>query len=527
MQRLVYILLLLLLPIQIMGKRDSLLWVGIKNAGIVFQQGTYDSVLVQAQRLLIIAESQEDVLAESQLHSLMGFCYQEQGDQRQAMQEFDQSVTIGETHQFLQKAKKAKHHLYHTIMLPAYSQLSTYYYKKNLEKGVKYAKSGIAWIAPCEDARLRVSSMSCFSEVLMAHKDYMLLYEPMKQAVADAIRQNQVDIALQMTAYLVQIERQIFHRSPSDIPWIKAGKELLSVAKTEHPKTLFLSAVSSADKGEATENTVKKTEKADTVPEQAIQESRMRQDSIQTRIQYIHVRNQRIVVVGVILLLLLVIFFGYILWLRHLRKRKEKESERQLKESYLEGIEQERSRLARELHDGVSNQLLAVEMKLNADGLTEQTMRLLNESREQVRRFSHELMPPEFELATLDEIVEQYVFQMNGVHGKHIVYESSENVDWSTIPHEKAYELYRMVQEAVTNVLKHSEATVVLVKMTMETGHLHVSVSDNGHGETSSSGKGIGLRTMQQRAEAIGAVLRNEHTERGGIILIDLETSSL
>ena len=106
----------------------------------------------------------------------------------------------------------------------------------------------------------------------------------------------------------------------------------------------------------------------------------MRQDSIQTRIQYIHVRNQRIVVVGVILLLLLVIFFGYILWLRHLRKRKEKESERQLKESYLEGIEQERSRLARELHDGVSNQLLAVEMKLNADGLTEQTMRLLNES---------------------------------------------------------------------------------------------------------------------------------------------------
>ena len=73
MQRLVYILLLLLLPIQIMGKRDSLLWVGIKNAGIVFQQGTYDSVLVQAQRLLIIAESQEDVLAESQLHSLMGF----------------------------------------------------------------------------------------------------------------------------------------------------------------------------------------------------------------------------------------------------------------------------------------------------------------------------------------------------------------------------------------------------------------------------------------------------------------------
>lgn len=507
-------LVLFLFAIHVMGKRDSLLWVGVKNVSAEFQAGAIDSAMVNAQRLLVISEKQNDALALSQLHSLIGFCLREKGQEDRAMKEMEQCVAIGETNLFLQKAAKAKHSLYYTIMLPAYSMLSTYYYKKGETQGTLYAKKGMEWIASCKDAQLRAVSMSVFSEVLMAQREYRIIYEPLKQAVADALKENQPDLALAMTAYLVEIEHQVLHRDSADIPWIKVGNDLLAHAKTEHSKTLFLSAVNMNPwkTKELTDNgKVHANHKLDTaVDNQALADQTHLGT---TRIEYVQVRNQRIIIIVAILGILLFLFLCYTLWQRRLRNKKDKETELQIKESYLEGLEDERSRLARELHDGVSNQLLAVEMKLNSDGLTEQTLQLLNESREQVRRFSHELMPPEFELATLDEILAHYTSQLNGIHGCHITYQSlPTDADWTAIPHSKAYELYRMVQETVTNVLKHSEATELTVLMTLENNTVTITVQDNGHATSVKPTKGIGLRTIQQRAETIGAIISEEKT---------------
>lgn len=524
-RHLLIITLLLFLSIDANGKRDSLLWVGIKNVSITFQSGSSDSALVSARQLLTIAEQRDDALALSQLHSLIAFCLKEQGREQDAMQEFAQSVAIGEAHQFLQKATKARHDLYYTIMLPAYSLLTTYYNKKGqTANSVGYAKEGIAWVTSCNNVPLRVNAMSAFSEVLMDHKEYMLLYEPMKQAVADAVKQHQTDVALQMTAYLVQIESHALHRAPADIPWIKAGRELMAYAKTEHSKTLFLSAVSSVDKEDTSEHTVKETEKTSTIPLQAEDENEERQDSIQTRVQYIQVRNQRIVVVVVILALLLVVFFGYILWQRHLRRRKEQEAEMKMKAQYIKGLEQERNRLAKELHDGVSNQLLAVEMKLNEEGTKEQAIQMLNESREQVRRVSHELMPPEFSYATLDEVISHYVLELDEANHCDIsCHLNPPDPDWSAIPPQEALEIYRIVQEAVGNALKHSGATTIAVGMHKTGQETAITISDNGTSEEKTTTSGIGMRTMKQRAQLIGATLEFRKNKYGHVVKLNIE----
>ncbi len=521
---------LLFLTLQAVGKRDSLLWAGIQKVGAAYQQGALDSALVSAQRLLPLAEQHDDALAQAQLHCLVGFCLNDQGHEQQAVQALTKTIHFGESHDFLTKATKARHDLYFTIMLPAYSILSTYYYnKRDFQRASNFAKKGMEWNAACHLPALRVGSISAFSEVLMARKDYQPIYEPMKQAVADAIRLKQTDFALQLTAYIVQIERLELHRDTSDIPWIKAGRQLMALAKTEHAKTLFLNAVNMTIEKEKESDipapTATPIQPSSPTPQPtSLQPSNIGRQSSITSPQAPVTKSQSSTLIVIALGVLLLLFLCYLFWQRRQQKQKNREAERQRKESYIEGMEQERSRLARELHDGVSNQLLAIEMKLNADGLTEQTMQLLNESREQVRRFSHELMPPEFEHATLDEILQDYAWKMDGTHNCHISYQSSpEDTDWSQLPHEKAYEIYRIVQEALTNALKHAKATEISVIMCLTGHHLEVSVCDKGSRNSLLSGDGIGLRTMRQRAESIGATLNYNPTEEGGYVVLTLE----
>nr|WP_250716731.1 histidine kinase [Bacteroides fragilis] len=81
---------------------------------------------------------------------------------------------------------------------------------------------------------------------------------------------------------------------------------------------------------------------------------------------------------------------------------------------YLEGLEVERNRLAKELHDNVSNELLAIKMKI-ADGTSsrEEVLDTLQALQTEVRGISHDLMPPVFKYASLSEILQDYVYQRN------------------------------------------------------------------------------------------------------------------
>lgn len=185
---------------------------------------------------------------------------------------------------------------------------------------------------------------------------------------------------------------------------------------------------------------------------------------------------------------------------------------RQLTEQYIEGLEVERQRMARELHDGVCNDLLAVQMRLPDD-----QARMLDACRESVRRISHELMPPEFAYANLDEVIRYYINKQEGATSR-IEYAASAE-DWSTVPDSIALEVYRIVQEAVGNAIKHSGADLITVKMTMNDGTLQVEIADNGTFAPSTR-RGQGLGSMRRRASSIGGELTVEHPENGGTRLI-------
>lgn len=225
------------------------------------------------------------------------------------------------------------------------------------------------------------------------------------------------------------------------------------------------------------------------------------------------------------------LLFGVIAFIvyagRQKHKRMQKELEfaalradigRQLTSHYVEGLENERKRMARELHDGVCNDLLAIQMSM-ADGKSkENIVELLDKCRESVRRISHELMPPEFAYASIDEVVRFFVRkQADANSGKiDISYVSTaEGMSWEDVPDSISLEVYRIAQEAVGNAVKHSGCDTIRVALCLAPDSITLSVVDNGK-YGAAKGKGLGLDSMRRRAESTGGTITIVADENGG-----------
>ena len=524
------IMLLLLVALQAMGRKDSMLWVGIKETGLTYQRGQRDSSLVQARRLLTIAQQQNDHLAQTTLLSMIGICLSDQHQNEAAREAFIQCADIAEKNNLLYWATKTNNALAFQTILPSYCQLVLL--SKDVGRkaeSASYAKRGMAWVAACDDAPRRVRALLAFGDILMAQKEYALLYEPLKQGALDAMKLKQADFALKLITHIIIIERNGMKRPPEDIKWIKIGEQLLPEVTKEEAKSAFLAATrltspNPSQGGESLRTDDASKKQSDDSLKQT------KNDSIQTRVEYeyIKVRNERIGIIGGILALVLLVFGLYILWQRLQRKKASQKAEQQMTERYREGQEIERSRLAKELHDGVSNQLLAIEMKLREDGLTPQTMQLISESREQVRRVSHELIPPEFEHATLDEVVRAYAANLDGTRHCAVSYTSkAQDADWASIPQATALEVYRIIQEVTGNALKHADATSISIGMILNTQALTITINDNGSQSANQSKEtdtqGIGLRTMAERTASIGGEMETYHHAFGNTVKLTVK----
>lgn len=218
-----------------------------------------------------------------------------------------------------------------------------------------------------------------------------------------------------------------------------------------------------------------------------------------------------IVATAAVALLLLVFAAYYVLRRKHVRR----EEKLKMAQSYIEGLEGERARLAKELHDGVCNDLLGIGMQLQTMERTEQSRQALTDMLEQVRNdvrhVSHELMPPKFMNMTLPEAVEDYVYRLSLPSSMQVAFSNAtEDADWNHLPERMAYETYRILQETLSNIVKHSEATEVKVRLSLTDGQLSLNIDDNGKARPAQSRKGIGRITVQERAKAMGALIE-EH----------------
>jgi signal transduction histidine kinase len=208
-------------------------------------------------------------------------------------------------------------------------------------------------------------------------------------------------------------------------------------------------------------------------------------------------------------------------WLRI--KLDEKEIARQaLLESLVEAQEEERRRLASELHDSVGQMLTSLLVRIKtlekrtADNDLQQDLNAVldnvSETIEQVREISYRLRPVALETFGLAVALETMVTEMSADSG--LTAHCDIDLIRNGLPANVETALYRIAQEAVTNVIRHAQASWVEVRFWQDEERLYLTVEDNGRGftphqQTAQPGKQrhLGLISMNERAGIIGGSL--------------------
>jgi signal transduction histidine kinase len=192
--------------------------------------------------------------------------------------------------------------------------------------------------------------------------------------------------------------------------------------------------------------------------------------------------------------------------------------------------EQERKRLARELHDETGQALTSILLGLKPleEAVTSEEGRdalvslrkLVVSTLQDVRRLAVELRPSALDDFGLGPAVERLAATFREQTGLRVDLES--NVGDTRLPSEVETVVYRIVQEALTNVVKHSGATTVSILLTTKDGTLTAVVEDDGAGfdPRSARDSGLGLVGMRERVSLVGGRLRVESAADLGTTLI-------
>ena len=227
-------------------------------------------------------------------------------------------------------------------------------------------------------------------------------------------------------------------------------------------------------------------------------------------------------IIGVITLLGI---FGIVVLLRARNyARKKQKMQASFTKDILKTQENERARIAGELHDSVGQKLLIIKNSfVGREKEAEDEISLVGETIREVREMSHNLHPFQFEKLGLMKSLKNMVvtFQKNS----NVFYSEDIDIEDGNIPKEKEIYLFRMLQECLTNVEKHAEATACNLSVTENKKKVTFQLKDNGKGFSfpgnTSKLEGLGMKTLQERAQFIGAALTiDSHPNKGTIISI-------
>jgi signal transduction histidine kinase len=233
------------------------------------------------------------------------------------------------------------------------------------------------------------------------------------------------------------------------------------------------------------------------------------------------------VIIAVIVILVFIALFVLVMLIyfnnRKLQNIREKEKmkldyEQALLQTQLEVQEQTMRQISQEIHDNVGQVLSLVNLNLKTMSAYEaekinNTSVLVNKAITDLRNLSKSLNPENIAKQGIIQVMRNELHQLEAT-GK---FKTSLDIeDEIALPSNRLIILYRMIQEVISNIIRHSEATEVKASINKTS----LSISDNGKGFiTSLESAGLGLQNLKQRANAIGGSLDVQAIEGKGTIV--------
>ena len=258
----------------------------------------------------------------------------------------------------------------------------------------------------------------------------------------------------------------------------------------------------------------------------------------QTTIQKLQLKQRNIVLFVIIALFLAA---GAIAYLAYNRRKLKEQTARQLEINRQQSViarevfnaeENERKRIAADLHDGVGQLLSAALLNLNGyfkkknidkqtDVQAGQIVSLVTESYDELRSISHQMMPNALQKTGLSAAVRELISKIGSdtlaANLEITGFDGRINPEVETV-------VYRVIQECIANVLKHSGATRIDIQILNDEDGISATIEDNGKGfDAGSRHEGIGLKNMQTRVRFQNGTLDiNSHPGKGTLVAIHI-----
>lgn len=555
-----------------------------QKADALHAEGKNDSAVIVAEKALAEAVVNGDTTAIVGLNSSLGVYLRTMGKLDEALKHYGEAMKLCTTEAYKRRADEDARQEAAVL----YLNLATLHIDmQHKEQAAYYARLCADWAARCTDRGFKSQVMSQNGLVLLMCGDNKEAARQLSAAYSNAVAAGQQASALSAAAYMVAVTDRLDDKAAETL-WRSRCRELEGkVADTmtliayyqilcgvEMNRQDWNAAIALFDKilsvkgvdkmpfvvydcynnmhdawaklgqwrkaydclGRAVtlKDSLFEAEKAESMRDLTVKYQSKEKELALARSEAALSQTRMHIAVGVLAAFFCAVFVLFYIQ-RQRRKAKEREAEfarlkadtdRRLTQRYIEGLESERGRLAKELHDGVCNDLYTVQLRM-AQGTCDMAEQagMISACREQVRRVSHELMPPEFSYADICIVIDDYLQRAGEASGCEVSFTATpDDADWAAVPDATALEMYRIVQEAVTNAVKHSGAASIDVALDMQENGLSLTVTDDGT-PAERSGTGIGKRTMRQRAEAVGGRLTVERKDGKTIVQFIIHNS--
>ena len=544
-----------------------------------FYQAEYDSAEMIFNRLLDLGDSESDTVFLYKAYGNLGLVYRSIGKTDEAIDNFLKSIRLNEmignqravakllsdvggVYLLTANWEEAMHYqkeamavfkemgseagvarVENSIGVIFHEQLildsAFYYFDKSLKTKEKIGNER-AWVATkgnmCRlflDMKETEKAMACFEELIPVEEKLGAFSDLATSLTNLSLLHSEIgtyDKGIELAKKSLQLAEEI------DFTKAKRGASNALVELLEK-KGNYKEALFYAHKARAVNDTLINETRIEQITEiETKYETEKKEQQIALQQLEIENKNQKLFfqkILAVAIVAALLALFAFIFW----RNKKRAQSERQQAEikyqenlllATVESVETERKRISKDLHDGIGQQLSGLKMAWQQfsdkiknnfpdDGnkLNDLT-NILNDAANEVRSISHQMMPAALRelglVAAMEDMLKKSFFNSS------IKYEFEHvNVN-GRFPENIEIGLYRISQELINNIIKHSNANSVSVELFKTKTHLVLSVEDDGKGfdMENMEGAGNGLNNINSRAKSVNGKVQFEQRSGQG-----------